>query len=268
MSICLRNSVLASGLALSLVAAPLLAQGTGGTGTGGTGTGAADGMMALPAGSMTPQATALTGVLQTNFDRLFLLKAAQGNMAEVMTSQLALRKSRNEQVRRLAQMMIDEHGAANLMLLPIVQRKGLPVPTFPGAMHTATLDHLNRLNRDRFDQMYVAAQVEAHENSINLYQQELAMGRDADARGYATSILPRILNHTAMIYAAAQAVRAPGSVERAAAMPGLAAMLSGATAMGGHGGHAGHMMGGTATSGGMTAGGAGNSGAPSAAGSR
>jgi putative membrane protein len=236
-----RTSLAVTGLALNLIAAPLLAQGTaGGTGTGGAGTttGGTAGNAAM-SGTMTPAATTVTTALQANFDRLFLLKAAQGNMAEVMTSQLALRKSRNEQVRRIAQMMIDGHSRANAELLPIVQRKGLPMPTFVGAMHAATNDQLNRLNGERFDQMYMAAQVEAHENSINLYQQELAMGRDTDARAYATRVLPEILNHAAMIYATAQAVRAPGSAERMAAFQGTPLAASGAASAASHAGHAG-----------------------------
>lgn len=168
--------------------------------------------------TLTPLAAEMQATLQNGFDRLFLLKAAKGNLAEVMTGQLALRKSKNPQVRQLAQHLISEHGAANVQLMPIITRKVLPMPRTPGVMHSATYDVLSNLKGTQFDQMFMAAQVEAHENSINMYQQELTIGRDADARAYAAAVLPRILEHTAQIYTVARLVRAPGMMERAAAM--------------------------------------------------
>lgn len=173
---------------------------------------------------MTGSAAQMQRSLQNQFDRLFMLKAAQGNMAEVMTSQLALQRSRNPRVRQIAQHMIAEHGRANAELLRLTSAKRLPMPRFVGAMHTATHDHLSRLTGARFDQMYMAAQVEAHENSINLYQQELVQGRDRDALAYARRTLPVILRHTAMIYGTARAVNAPGIAERPQALTRVGAV--------------------------------------------
>jgi putative membrane protein len=152
--------------------------------------------------------------LSANFDNVFLLKATQGNMAEVMTGQLAVRKARNPQVRQLAQRLVQEHSAANAQFVPVLARRALPVPRFVGAMHTATYDYLSRLKNQAFDAAYMAAQVEAHENTITLYQQELAQGTDPNARALAATLLPHILDHTAQIYSIAQAVGAPGIAER------------------------------------------------------
>lgn len=168
--------------------------------------------------TLTPLAAQVQNTLSANFDNLFLLKATQGNMAEVMTGQLASRKARNPQVRQLAQRLIQEHSAANAQIAPLLARRALPTPRFPGAMHTATYEYLSRLNNRAFDAAYMAAQVEAHENSITLYQQELAQGRDPNTRALAAALLPAILEHTAQIYSIAQAVGAPGIAERRVAM--------------------------------------------------
>lgn len=237
-------------LAAGLLTLPALAQNTGGTGTGstaetgntagattGSGTGATS---ATAAGSgmpmeMSPAGTALQTRLSENFDRLFVLKAFQGNLAEVMTGQLALRKSRNAQVRSLAQMLVQEHGAANRELQPMLTAMGIPLPRTLGIMHAATYDALSKLNNERFDQAFMGAQTEAHEATITLFQQEQAQGKDEGARAYAAKYLPPILNHTALIYGIAGMVKAPGSAERMtalrASMADMNAMMSGVGSM-------------------------------------
>lgn len=225
--------ILAAGLITSLSAMPVLAQGTtGGTATGGTATGASThgssshGAMMMT-NTMSPEQ--MQSTMQAAIDRLFLLRAAQGNMAEVALGQLALRKSRNPKVRQLAQHLIQGHSTANATLLPILTRKGMPLPRFIGAMNAATNDQLARLSGGGFDRMFMSAQVEAHENSIALYQQELAMGTDEDARAYATRFLPEIMSHTMMIYNVARAVNAPGINERPQTLINAAISATGGT---------------------------------------
>jgi putative membrane protein len=190
------SQLIAGGGLLTMMSLPVLAQG-------------AAAPRPAPRPMVDPVVAARTrAALAANMDRLFMLKAAQGNTAEVLTGQLALRRSTNPQVRQLAQMLVREHGQANVELLQITRRKGLPLPSTVGAMHAATSDQLSRLSGARFDQMFMAAQVEAHEATILLYQQEIAQGRDRDARAYATKYLPGVLTHTAMIYNIARRVGA------------------------------------------------------------
>ena len=269
--------ILLTGIIASLSATPVLAQGTaGGATTGGATTGetttstaagtttgsSAHGSSshgAMMTNTMSPEQ--MQSTMQAAIDRLFMLRAAQGNMAEVALGQLALRKSRNPQVRQLAQHLIQEHSTANATLLPILTRKGMQLPRFIGAMNAATNDQLARLSRDGFDRMFMAAQVEAHENAIALYQQELAMGTDEDARAYATRFLPEIMSHTMMIYNVARAVKAPGINERPQTLINAAV---GSTA-GANAGTAGGAMG-TGTNGGNTVGGSTTSGSTTSGG--
>jgi putative membrane protein len=257
------TQMLVAGLVTGLSTLPVLAQGNstttqGRTGSSATGTGGVGmsgsahstaGHSAMMQVTMSPEQ--MQSAMQGAVDRLFMLRAAQGNMAEVALGQLALRKSRNEQVRTLAQHLIQEHSTANAALLPVLSRKGIPLPRFIGAMNAATNDQLARLSRDQFDRMFMSAQVEAHENAIALYQQELAMGQDEDARAYATRFLPNIMSHTMMIYRVARAVNAPGINERPqelinSAMNATAGTNAGTTGSGGTTGSSGATTGGAA----------------------
>src|SRR5262245_44713885 len=57
-------------------------------------------------------------------DQTFMRKAAESGMAEVKLAKLALDKSRNDEVKRFAQKLIDDHQKANDDLKQIATQKG------------------------------------------------------------------------------------------------------------------------------------------------
>lgn len=148
---------------------------------------------------------------QRDFDRHFAMKAAQGNVAEVMTSRLALKKSRSRYVRMTADRLIKEHSMANAQLKQIARKKGMQLPNMPDPMQKAVYNRLARLSGANFDRAFLAAQIRAHLNAISLHQNEVRVGKDADLNVYAREVLPRIQDHTTMIVSLAQSsgVRIP-----------------------------------------------------------
>lgn len=65
-------------------------------------------------------------------DREFAMKAAEGGKMEVMHAEMALQKSSNDEVKRYAQRIIDDHTKANQELMSIASGKGIMLP---GEMH-------------------------------------------------------------------------------------------------------------------------------------
>jgi len=157
-------------------------------------------------------------------DKLFMTRAAEGNLAEITFGQLALDKGRTEGVKQVAQTIITGHRQAQNELMGLMLRMGMTMPpkvraTPPmlgamppmlGATHMAVQNALSKQKGDGFDKMYMAGQVEDHENTIALFQTEVANGQDPDLKAYATKYLPDIVGHTIMIYNVARQVSAPG----------------------------------------------------------
>ena len=81
--------------------------------------------------------------------------------------------------------------------------------------------------------MYLGAQVDDHENTIALFQQEIASGQDPDVKAYATKYLPKIVGHTSMIYGAASGVGVMAMRFRPSTPPMAAMMPPDSMAMGG-----------------------------------
>ncbi|PQV64967.1 putative outer membrane protein [Abditibacterium utsteinense] len=145
-----------------------------------------------------------------NFDRLFMIHAAMGNMAEVKLGQLALKKSRNAGVRMVARTTMQGHAAAQKDLAQNFRALALPMPTNPGPANIALYEKLSRMSGAAFDKMYMAQQVGAHEATITLFQHEIHNGKVSAAKMHAMNKLPHLLMHTAMIYDVAVKVKAPG----------------------------------------------------------
>jgi len=203
----------------------LLAPGAGAQ--AGADAGMAGGQMGVPATAATLNAQ----------DQLFMLRAADGNMAEVMTSQMALKKSKDGGVRQVAQTLIDGHGRAQTELGGLAALKGVPPPKMLGPTHMVVSQQLMKANGRMFDQMFMGAQVEDHENTIALFRQEMAMGQDAQVKAYAAKWLPDIEGHTAMIYQTARAVNVPIMAMRPTSPP--SGPMNGMSGMGMNGGNMG-----------------------------
>ncbi len=137
---------------------------------------------------------------QSSMDKMFAMKAAQGGMAEVMTSNLALQKTHNKQVAAVAHRMVKEHTAANEELKAVAERKSMTLPKETDPMHKMAYAKLSRLSGMAFDKAYIAGQEKDHAATVKLFEKEIALGHDKDISGFAAKNLPTIEDHTKMIF--------------------------------------------------------------------
>lgn len=137
---------------------------------------------------------------QTAMDKMFAVKAAQGGMAEVMVSHLALKKTHNMQVMNVARRMVKEHTAANKELMTIAENKHMALPKDTDARHEMMYAKLSSLSGTAFDKAYIAGQEKDHAATVKLFEKEIALGKDGDLSSFASKNLPTIEDHTKMIF--------------------------------------------------------------------
>jgi putative membrane protein len=128
-------------------------------------------------------------------DNSFYRNLAEGGMAEVDLAQLAQQKSTDPKVKDFAQMMVNDHGAANEKLNALAASKQVAVPKTLDASHEAEKTRLEGLRGNSFDRAYAQSQVKAHEKAVGLLEKEISSGQDADAKAFAQSVLPTIRHH-------------------------------------------------------------------------
>lgn len=129
----------------------------------------------------------------------FLKQAAQNGHAEVESSKLALQKAANPEVKRFAQQMVDDHTKANAELKALAAAKGVELPDGPSLMQTGKMKLLGTADGDNFDRRYAEAMgVEAHRDTIELFEKASADATDADVKAFAQKTLPTLKHHLMM----------------------------------------------------------------------
>ena len=133
-----------------------------------------------------------------NADGKFMSMAATSGMNEIILSNQALSKSSNEDVKKFAQMMIDDHTKAGDELKSLATTKNVMLPTEADAKHKAALTKMSSMTGDSFDMAYVKMMIKDHEKAVAMFQKESTNGKDADAKAFAAQTLPTLQGHLAM----------------------------------------------------------------------
>lgn len=162
------------------------------------------GFAAVPATARTSptqqQPPRATGDSKAGMDRgsaKFMTEAAQTDMLEMEAAKIAVEKSRNEQVRRFAQKMLDEHQK---MSGRMKSAAGGQHP-MSGEMaqldrkHARKLDDLRKESGANFDRKYMEMQVEGHRDALKLHQDYAKNGDDAKLKKAANDALPHVQQH-------------------------------------------------------------------------
>jgi putative membrane protein len=126
----------------------------------------------------------------------FTMAAASGNLLEVESSRIALEKSQNQDVKSFAQMMIDDHTKVGEQMKTTLQTAGLPPPAdklMP--KHQDVVDKLKQTGANKFDGQYIAAQLKAHDEAINLFSSYAKNGDNAELKQFAQATLPSLEKH-------------------------------------------------------------------------
>lgn len=128
-------------------------------------------------------------------DHQFVMKAAQGNVAEVELGRLATQKAQSDDVKKFGQRMVDEHAEANDRLQKIASRKGITLPTSLDKANQAVKDRLSKLSGEQFDRAYMRHMVSDHRKDVAEFEREANSGKDEDVKKFASRTLPTLEDH-------------------------------------------------------------------------
>src|SRR5215208_5864126 len=151
---------------------------------------------AQPTAPAQPSAQAQTAQPGAPLAAEFVTKAASSSLFEIQSSQSALQKSQNNQVRDFAQKMIDDHTKASDQLKAAAQ--GQNVPTTPDPEHAQMLQQLNGANGGDFDRRYVQLQLTGHQEAVTLFDRYAQNGDNPQLKQFAQQTLPDLREHLQM----------------------------------------------------------------------
>jgi putative membrane protein len=131
-------------------------------------------------------------------DKDFVMKAAQGGMAEVMLGQMASTKGTSPDVKNFGNRMVSDHGKANDELKQLAQNKGMALPADVDDESKKMSDKLNAASGKDFDKQYISGMVDDHEKDVKEFEKESKDAKDPDLKAWASKTLPTLQDHLKM----------------------------------------------------------------------
>ncbi|MDP8916043.1 MAG: DUF4142 domain-containing protein [Pseudomonadota bacterium] len=133
----------------------------------------------------------------------FVTNAAISDMYEIAAGKLALEKSKNAEVKKLAQQIISDHEKTMAEMKTAMGSAGADVtaPTAMDERRQGMVDNLRQAAPDQFDQVYIGQQVAAHNEAVTLHRTYADNGDNAALKQLAAKHLPALQNHLQMAQA-------------------------------------------------------------------
>ena len=130
-------------------------------------------------------------------DANFLQQAVHVESTEAQIGQLALQKSSNGGVKKLGQMLIEDHAASGQEATRLANTLQVSLPMGPADDQGATYRALSGLSGTNFDTAFISAVIENSEASIANYKAQAQSG-DGEVAAYADKTLPLLEKHLQM----------------------------------------------------------------------
>jgi putative membrane protein len=149
----------------------------------------------------------------TDPDKLYVVMSAIDNQCEIQLGQLALKNSQDDQVKQIAQKMIDDHTKAQQQLQQVAQQIGVQLPQIAPMTGQAVMKVFESLNGKPFDQMYVSHLRAAHAKCVSETTDVAQLAKNDQVKQYAQQQLPILQEHYQHLQQAAVALGLPSSTE-------------------------------------------------------
>ena len=125
----------------------------------------------------------------------FLVKAANGGMAEVDAGKLAESKATHADVKRFAMMMVNDHTGANGMVKTLAAARNVTLPAAVSDDKKENATKLAEKTGKDFDKDYMDMMVKDHKETITLFEKGYDNSKDAEVKTFINNTLPKLKMH-------------------------------------------------------------------------
>lgn len=128
-------------------------------------------------------------------DQEFLAAAAQSNRFEIVTGNLAVQRASSRTVRRLGRQFVRHHTLQLELGAAVAEALGISPPPGLNPQQQRDVQRLRDSRGQRFDRLWLAIQLRAHEQAIALHLRGAINGDTPNVRTLAITGLPVIGQH-------------------------------------------------------------------------
>lgn len=178
------------------------ARGTGmgrdqGQGAGGGTGGGMTGDRATHAGAR------INAQIDQQFEQEFIKDAFSGNQLEVQLGQLVQERAQDPSVKKLAQMLVDDHRQANEKLRQVAQAMNVQVSEELKPVHQAKLQAYQQKQGQHLELGFIFDQAGHHTKDLLCYQFVAQNAPSPQLKQYASQCIPKLRDHLNMAMAIA-----------------------------------------------------------------
>ena len=140
---------------------------------------------------------AVTGAIQP-VDETFALYAASSGAAQIEGARLVLKTTRNDAVRDYAQRLLRDHTQAAEQLRRLVSARGVKLAPVATGRHADMVTTLAGVTPGDLDGAFLQRfGLDAHKETIALFERHASEGKDPELRRYAQQSLGTLREHMA-----------------------------------------------------------------------
>ncbi|HEY0632513.1 MAG TPA: DUF4142 domain-containing protein [Thermoleophilaceae bacterium] len=152
---------------------------------------------AIAAGLLTGTATAANSGVSA-LDRHYLKSSAEGDAFEIKGGKMALEKSSDREVRKLARTLVKDHTKSLRETKSIARSLGVKVEAKPSPSQAWELSVVESKSGRAFDRWYASLEVQDHKQDITEAQEERHNGTNSRVRVSARQEIPDLRKHLAL----------------------------------------------------------------------
>jgi putative membrane protein len=153
------------------------------------------GHSAAAQGVNNPNQNGMAGSMGPAQDDAFLKDAAAGNMGEVAMGKVALDKSSNDDVKKFAQRMVDDHGKMEGDVETVAKANGVNLPSSPDKGTKKEIAKLQTMSGADFDKAYMAFMVKDHKKDLAAFKSEAGSTQNGGVKDLAINGAKTIQSH-------------------------------------------------------------------------
>jgi putative membrane protein len=128
-------------------------------------------------------------------ERAFMVEAAQANLAQIDSAQIARQKSSNGDVRDFANMIGRDHSRSLEELTDLMAQTNTSRPKGLSSEAEKDIRRMNDLNSPELDREFVNMMVADHQRAIEMFRDQLEIAQNPDLKKFLENSLPVLELH-------------------------------------------------------------------------
>lgn len=125
----------------------------------------------------------------------FLVKAADGGLAEVDAGKLGEQKATQKSVKSFAALMVKDHTSANAEVKALAEKLNIALPSAPSEEHVKKAADLNKKKPKDFDKDFMDMMVTDHKKTIDLFKDASDDDINGDVKAFINNTIPKLQSH-------------------------------------------------------------------------